>query len=497
VRDALLDWAGGLTRRHVPELLGPGQAAAVAVLVRDQENLLFALRVAAQKVAGVRARRPDVVVWVSVGLGASWGLRGAEDRAAGFAPTLLDALVAWPVPPPDADVTAVALMLTAAAQAMTDATSTARALARLRRVLRERPVSARTRAIATVLMLPDRTAFAAVCSELLDASDPLVAFAARLAAGQGAENDGRLVEARRLAEAAYEQALRVGDVATPALAAMFVASAASELGDFATAVTWTARARGPLVRLGSRGALWQGAWVELSAALGRGDLAEAERLCDVLEHPDDETGAQGGIEMRLGAGAGRCEIAWARGDVDGALARYRDLARAFDEATGPAMPWTVMLGTARLVRLVQAGRRREASETVTWLTGQVAHLYRQWTQFLDRPVLGAACVGVGAYVTGFGGAVTAGEDDVGDLSAAPDGPVAIELELFALAEALGSRQDVVAVTRAPLLAAATARHGMAALDEARARVAAMTREDLAERALALLAEVREEGEATG
>ncbi len=492
VRDALLDWAGSLARREVSALLGPGQPDAVAVLMRDQENLLFAFRVAAERV-GARARRPDVVVWVMVGLGGSWALRGSEERGAGFAGTVLDAMTGWRVPPEDADVTVVALIMSVGGQMMTRSGGMLRALARIRRALRELPLSERTRAIASVVLLPDRAAMGDTMKALRDHRDPLLAFAAALTAGQEAENDGRLAEAERLAEASYDQALRIGDVATPALAAVFVASAASERGDFATAAVWNERARGRLEQLGSGGALRQLDWMAMTAALSHGDLDLAERLCDAMERVGDDPADRSGVEMRAATMAGRGEIALARGDVERGLERYRATIDSFEDGPGPTAPWAVMLGAARLVRLVQADRRSEADEAMRWLSRRVTQLYREWMpEFLDRPVLGTACVGAAARLLTWGD--TWG-DTAGDTATdtATD-TAATGWELLALAEALGSREDVVAVRRAPVIEAAVAAHGAAALDAARAHVAALAHADVAERALTLLERIPGEGE---
>ncbi|MCB7372743.1 hypothetical protein LI003_22890, partial [Bacteroides caccae] len=89
-------------------LLGPGQVAVVAELRREHENLLFALRTAA------RAGRPDVVVTGYVALGGAWTLRGAEERAADLAPAVLEAVTGRPVPPAEADITALALVYASA-----------------------------------------------------------------------------------------------------------------------------------------------------------------------------------------------------------------------------------------------------------------------------------------------------------------------------------------------------------------------------------------------
>jgi predicted ATPase/DNA-binding SARP family transcriptional activator len=478
VRDALLDWAAELARRDVSELLGPGQVAAITELARDQENLLFALRTAAEPVArGTRARRPEVVVHTFVGLAAGWTLRGSEERAAGLAATVLDAVRGWSVPDEDADVTAVALLFAVGALAIGCGTGQARAVARLRLLRRRSPLGARAGAMVSLVELPDRASIASHVRALRDDPDPLIAFAACLGAGQEAENDGRLVEALSDAQAAYERATRIGDVACPAFAAMVVATTASELGDFATAQTWIARVRPGFLALGATGALRQLDWVQLSAALEDGDVAAAEVLCDRLEAPGRSPDERGGVEMRAVAGAGRGEMALARGDVEGALAHYDAVVATFEEGPGPTAPWAIMLGAARLVRLVGLDRPGRADEALAWLCRRTVLMYREWMpQFLDRPVLGTACLAAGVHQATYGGAPEPAAD------------------LFALAEAIGSRQDMVPLRRRPLVDAAAVVLGARALEDGRARVAALTHDEVTERALALLADVWREGE---
>ncbi len=478
VRDALLDWAAQLARRDVAALLGPGQVAAITELARDQENLLFALRTAAEPVTGgARARRPEVVVHTFVGLAAGWALRGSEERAAGLAATVLDAVRGWPVPDEDADVTAVALLFTVGALAIGGRAGQARAVARLRLLRRRSRLGARARAMVSLVELPDRASIASQVQALRDDQDPLIAFAACLGAGQEAENDGRLGEALSDAQAAYERATRIGDVACPAFAAMVVATTASELGDFATAQTWIARVRPGFVALGATGALRQLDWIQLSAALEDGDVAAAEVLCDRLEAPGRSPDERGGVEMRAVAGAGRGEIALARGDVEGALAHYDAVVATFEEGPGPTAPWAIMLGAARLVRLVGLDRPARADEALTWLCRRAVLMYREWMpQFLDRPVLGTACLAAGVHHAAYGVAPAQAAD------------------LFALAEAIGSRQDIVPLRRRPLVDAAATLLGARALEDGRARVAALTHDEVTERALALLAEVSGEGE---
>ncbi|WP_291755170.1 BTAD domain-containing putative transcriptional regulator [Cellulomonas sp. 73-92] len=483
VRDALLDWAAELARRDVAVLLGPGQVGAIAELVRDQENLLYAFRTAAETPPeGAHARRPEVVVHTFVGLAASWALRGSEERAAGLAATVLGSLRGWPVPDEDADVTAVALtftlgaLVTGGTSAGDVGASRARTMARLRLLLRRPRLGRRTRALLSLVLLPDWGAMVREVQDLQRDPDPLVAFAACICAGQGAENDGQLEQALRDAEEAYARSVGIGDVACPAFAAMFVATTASELGDFATALAWTDRVRPGFATLGATSALRQLDWIELSVALEAGDVEAAEALCDRLEVPGEWPDERGGAEMAAVAGAGRGEVALLRGDAEAAVGRYADVMRAFGDVQGPGTPWAVMLGSAQVVRLVGLDHLDEARDALARLGRRAVALYRdRMSQFLDRPVLGTACLAAGTFRAATGDRAPGVAD------------------LFALAEAIGSRQDVPALRRAPLLATAASLLGAGALDEGRARVAAMTHDAVTEHALALLDEVAGEG----
>lgn len=513
VRDALFAWAKSVSRRCAAHLLGPGQVAAVAELRREHENLLFALRRA------VRGGRPDVVVHGYVALGGAWTLRGAEERAADLAPAVLEAVAARTVPPDEADITALALTYAAATTAFSGTMANLRALARLRRLLRDHAdtLGYRTRAVASMLLVP----VSQTVAQEGESADPVVGFLTHLAASQEAENHGRLAEALVSAERAYHRACEIGDVACPAGAAMFLAGVASESGDTRTAARWASIARPGLTALAADGALRQLDWVDLTAALDAGDLAEADRICDRL----DRTGANadesdhGGVEARAVAGAGRAEIAYARGDAAGALAWYEEAISAFagvpdlltggdgdtllggrgagagrggtaargDQAGGlpgagagpgpdPTGPWAVILGSAWAVRLVGARQDARAREVADAVRRRAVSLYRDWMRNVaDHPVLGAMCVGVGA-VLALGGT----RDGVGGPGPA-DG-----LELLVLAEALGSREDLQALRRAPILAAVADRLGKAAVADARAAAGAIGRDVLAEHVLTTL-----------
>ncbi|WP_162616342.1 ATP-binding protein [Xylanimonas allomyrinae] len=489
VHAALWAWATEVADRCSSALLGPGQLDALDEIVREHENLLFALRAAAAPADGPfragasAAQRPDVVVRVFVSLAGLWLLHGAPERAAGLASAVADAATWWDVPRSDRDRAALAFVFAGVSRFMEGGPGAARLLARLVRLLRTDDADPAGTTIGRRTRLVARTLLAALGRELDDVvqvmaalrqdDDPFLVFMAHAALAQEAENDGRLADSVRLAITAYEAAEPVGDVASRAFAAMLAASGLSEDGDSVAAVVWSARARAGLGRIGTGDAARMLDWIDLAAALDRGDLAEAERLCESLDDADGEAvRGGGGVEGKAVVFAGRAEVAHARGDVAGALEAYRQAREALAGEEGPAAPWAIMMGAASAVRLAQAGRRAEALDAARDASRRASSFMAFWAaRGVDRPVLGTTCVGAAAALA-LGAEAAPADVDLG-------------LELLCLGDALGARQDLAALRREPLRAALAACHG-AALDAAVVRVAALDREDHPARALALL-----------
>ncbi|GAB2477187.1 ATP-binding protein [Xylanimonas ulmi] len=488
VHAAMWAWATEVADRCSGELLGPGQLDALDEIAREHENLLFALRAAAApatappRPGASAALRPDVVVHVFVALTGVWVLQGAPERAAGLASAVVEAATWWDVPRADRDRAALAFGFAGVSRGMEGGPGAARMIARLVRLLRVDDADPAGPAIGRRTRLVARTLLAALGRDLDEVvrlmgalrhdDDPFLVFMAYAALAQEAENDGRLADSVEMAIKAYEAAQPVGDVASRAFAAMLAASGLSEDGDSAAAIEWSSRARAGLGRLGTGDATRMLDWIDLAAALDRGDVEEAERLCDSLDTADGEGRGAGGVEQSAVVHAGRAEVAYARGDVDGALEAYRQARAALAGEEGPAAPWAIMMGAASAVRLAQAGRRAEALDAARDASRRAAAFMVMWAaRGVDRPVLGTTCVGA---------AVALAQD--AEASAAD---VALGLELWSLGEALGARQDLEALRRAPLRASLAARHG-AALDAAAARVAALDRETQPARALALL-----------
>lgn len=483
-RDAALAWALEVARRCARALLGPEQLVAMGELRREQENLVGAVRVA------VATGRPDVAVHGFVALLGSWMFRGAEDRAVGLAPAVLDALAGWDVPDEDADAAALTLTAVTATSLFGGEVRVTRAMARLRRLLRTSPaVGERTRAVARLVLVASPEELAAALAGLRTSDDGYTALVAHLSSAQQAENDGRLHDAAALAARTLEIAESLGDAAGTAIATMFLASCTSELGDAAATRRWAARARVGMSRLAAEESMRQLDWLELTSALTLGDLEAAGRLVDAVADAL-ERGLPGASAPELAAVVeiGRGEIAWAGGRRDDAVRHLLAAQDAFGpERTGDAVPWYLMLSAATLVRLVEARRGPEADGLVRALLDQLGRVQAAWRGFVDRPVLGTASLGVAAWAALAPGD-TGDTGDTGDPASSPR--VAAGLELLALAELLGSRQDLPALRHDALRDAARARHAEAA-EAARRAASALGHDERVARVHVLLDVVRD------
>ncbi|MBL0885970.1 ATP-binding protein [Myceligenerans indicum] len=484
VREALWAWALGVAARCEADFLGPGQPGVVAELARESDNLLFALREAARPGAAGPAR-PDVVVRLFVMLGGVWMVSDAGERILGLVPLLNDAVTGWQVPEEQAGTTALALLLAVGAAQFPGGGNAARPLARLRRLLRDHPgIGERTRVIAEHALSTPQEALAGLAG-LGDHPDPLIGFLACMGVAQEAENAGRIQLALERSLRAYERGRDVGDVATRAAGAMYVASCAAEQGDLVTAAQWSATARALLDELGAHAMQRQLDGIDLAVALEEGDLRRAEEVCARLEAArDDEAG---GRDVLAAAESYRAEISLARGDVSVAFTWYERAIAAISagDGPGPHTPWVIILGSAYLVRLAEHGRTGGSQDSGTAVGGEAraaevlsrvidaVGIYRRWnTRPMDHPVVGTACLGVGVHRA------------LGSDATAAAGGAA--LELVALGEVMGARQDMVALRHERLFALLTRRYGDDAVSAARAAASRMPREDLPARALTLL-----------
>ncbi|MFF2266638.1 BTAD domain-containing putative transcriptional regulator [Cellulosimicrobium cellulans] len=472
--EAVQRWAAALAGRCADALVGGDQAAAATDLRREQENLLFALREA------VQGGRPAVVVRVFAALMGSWLLLGIEDQAAGLVEVVLDSVVGWEVPPEDVQPAALALAAVAGAAAFARPELTARALGRLRRLLRRPDVGPRTRAFARLLTVRSTEEMEATLARLRADDDAFVAMLAEFTTAQMAENEGRLAEARSWGALAHERAVARDDVAARATTAMFLASCASEAGDAADVGRWAGAARDHLRALGATATLQQLDWVEMSAAVTLGETERAERMLAAFD------GAVGGAgfgsadvppDVRSVVAMGRAEVAAMHGDEDTALALYGEAAASFDDEARWS-PWYVLLVSSWLVRLATAGSAL-APSVAEELRSLVLRMHRARPHFVDYPVVGTSFLALGVgWVLGRGVPRAGGSDD-----AAARGVL-----LVALAERMGSRQDQPSLRHENAWAQVTGVVGAAVAGRARAEARDLDRGDLARRGFALLDE---------
>ncbi|MBM7819691.1 putative ATPase/DNA-binding SARP family transcriptional activator [Cellulosimicrobium cellulans] len=478
-REAVQRWAAALAARCADALAGGDQTAAATDLRREQENLLFALREAVQD------GRPDVVVRVFAALMGSWLLLGIEDQAAGLVEVVLDSVVGWEVPPEDVQPAALALAAVAGAGAFARPELAARALGRLRRILRRPDVGPRTRAFARLLTVRSAEEMESTLASLRADDDAFVAMLAEFTTAQMAENEGRLAEARSWGALAHERAVARGDVAARATTAMFLASCASEAGDAADVGRWAEAARDHLRALGATATLQQLDWVEMSAAVTLGETERAERMLAAFDGTVGGAGfgtADVPPDVRSVVAMGRAEVAAMHGDDDAALALYGEAAASFDDEARWS-PWYVLLVSSWLVRLATAGSALTPT-VADELRSLVLGMHRARPHFVDYPVVGTSflALGVGS-VLGAGGTPGGASDAVVERGAL----------LVALAERMGSRQDQPSLRHENAWAQVTAVAGAAVAERARTEVRDLERGDLARRGFALLDEA--EGDA--
>lgn len=471
--EAVQRWAAALAGRCADALVGGDQTAAATDLRREQENLLFALREAVQD------ERPDVVVRVFTALMGSWLLLGIEDQAAGLVEVVLDSVVGWEVPPDDVQPAALALAAVAGAGAFARPELTARALGRLRRLLRRPDVGPRTRAFARLLTARSTEEMEATLAGLRADDDAFVAMLAEFTTAQMAENEGRLAEARSWGALAHEHAVARGDVAARATTAMFLASCASEAGDAADVGRWAEAARDHLRALGATATLQQLDWVEMSAAVTLGETERAERMLAAFDGAVGGAGF-GGADVpyvRSVVAMGRAEVAAMHGDEDAALALYGEAAASFDDEARWS-PWYVLLASSWLVRLATAGSAL-APAVSQELRTLVLGMHRARPHFVDYPVVGTSFLALGvAFALGRGGSRAGGSDDGAERG----------VLLVALAERMGSRQDQPSLRHENAWAQVTGVVGPALAERARAEAHDLDRGDLARRGFALLGE---------
>lgn len=465
VRDAVLDWADDVASGIVRRAGSPERVLLDPVGDVEHDNLVALLR--RELAAGTR--RPGTVLAIFAVVGLRWMLQGAHEELHDVQRGVLAASDGW-TPDRDPEPAVLALAMLAGAELMF---GDLRAGARARLAVRRAAAVGGLRPVARLLTdAVDRFGDPPALLRLLSRARASIDLPSRrlalLASWSLAENDADLTASIGYAEEAYHLAVDTDDPWTAVMAAVSLAGAHSQSLRPREAMDWLTAARTALAapQITHRDLMVQAFEDSLEQVYGvtllsLGEWDEAERVFeDVARATTDVRDAE------VMSGLGLAEAERGRGEVDRGLARYRALlVRAASRRDSG--PWVLVAVGAALAAHVLEGRAdepaiREAVRAVREddLTGRAG--------FTDRPVLGTLLTGVGSW----------------RIAVAPEDPGG--LELLALAERIGARQDFPCGVLAPHLALAAARYGEGAVERARAGAAALGHGDDVLRALTLL-----------
>ncbi|MDO9395294.1 MAG: hypothetical protein Q7T71_01970, partial [Herbiconiux sp.] len=371
---------------------------------------------------------------------------------------------AAPAPGGDPDELAVALVLIAATTVLSDLRFAVRPISQLRRLVTLRPLAdPKLRAMAGIVVsIGDEEVFRRRIAEAIGSDDPATAMLGALIGSVSAENDGRRDEAVVFARSAVRLAEALHDTWGQAMAGQMLGALHSQSAEPVESLRWSRRARIGLAALGAVEDIRQLDWTIATNAIAVGDLAEAAEL---FGHLVDSPGEADGVDIRSIGLAGMAEVQRARGDTAAARALNLEALSSFETPGTRASPWFRMVLSAVLAAstLDATGTAEENRRLARRLRSRVLATLRPGTRaFVDAPVLGASVVGLAVWAEA--------------LPAATPLTASEALELLALAEVLGARQDSPALHLAPLLARAETRLGAGAVDAARVAAAALPAE---------------------
>jgi predicted ATPase/DNA-binding SARP family transcriptional activator len=368
----LLAWARDFGLAHHGELLGADPAPTVRLVRAEQDNLIYALRLAVARADGPAAAATAAV------LSSLWVIESNQTRL----PVLLETAVLlshYRPEPALVEVTRTAATLLTAIIYIMQGPRATRSLATLRR-LPPAPPDTVVRAVATVL-LGDRAALAELCER----PEPLLAGVARGFASFVCENEddlpGALAAARRMLELTGAET-----GGTP----WTVVLAHSRVGELCLALERPDEARrhfraalGMLESLDLRVAMLQIEWAIALASLQTGALDEAEHWLDraTLNSPEDTAGT---YLLDLGV---RAEILLARGDADAGLHLWRRAIERIRNSETPAYrleppgfaPEAIEAQAAAVVAHARHGRLELVADVV-------GELHEKLVTMLTRPL---------------------------------------------------------------------------------------------------------------
>ncbi|WP_413600718.1 BTAD domain-containing putative transcriptional regulator [Curtobacterium sp. Curtsp57] len=480
VRAAMVRWGRDFAAtRNVFTATGEPQRRWFREIGREADNLVTLLR------WSLVAEDRSALAQVFAALGGYWTLRGAHGEVVAVAAEVVALLRTAQPSPGDRAATTLGLVLIGGSTAFSDRRTSVRAIAMLRRVVRQGstgfPVLDAQAALLLTLGRPDDGL--RMLAALRDDPDDGVACLACMLSAPLAENDGEFDDALRHAQRAEALATRTDDAWALGSGAVTMTQLLAQTGRHADALVVADVARTRLEVFGAEDDLYEIGWTVGLCAAATGDVVRARQVAaDLANQPVANRGGPDGeaVQMAVLAIAIAAECARSDGDVASGAAEY---ARAWDAVTAHRKQtpnWTLMAGAARIAAEDEAAASRPAgagpglpsgSEVPRRLRVGALVMLRLHPWWIDLPVIGTTLLGL---------AVAAARQGAADHAA----------RCWGLARRLGSRQDFAVLAHDRLRGVLGAVVGAGPLVDAETASAGWDRAEAVSRARVLLEELR-------
>ncbi|MFC4242048.1 BTAD domain-containing putative transcriptional regulator [Gryllotalpicola reticulitermitis] len=347
-----------------------------------------------------------------------------------------------------------------------------RAGVRLRRLVRSGTVSPWLAEGTELMIAGAHSPHAAVVrlEQLRESRDEMVQLMAYLFSGVLTENSGDLERALGYAREAWTVAERLGLDWIAGQAAQLLANLTSQDNRPEESLAWAASARDHLTAIGAVEEINQSDW---TAGINKLKLGRRDGVVAAFDRfvSDEHAAQQDGFDVfdvRAIGWAGLAEIAAVDGNTDEAIELYRRAVSVYGARPGVSATgaWYLISSAGAIAASVYLDRVDDATLAI-WrslrIGARVEVRQRGGPDFVDRPVLATAALGLALGVLAF--------------PQATDAQRTVAAELIALGDRMHSRQDQPMLVRERAFAFAERVLGESAVADARARTAA--RADLA------------------
>ncbi len=392
-------WEMALCSEARAQLFSRDQVAAMARLRAEEGNLVEGLRRASD------TSDAEAVATLLSALIAFWSVEGSHLKVLSLAVPALPLLAEGEVSPEAEDNLRAALAsILFTRRIFGGASSMTAGLERLRTLGPASP-DPRTRALVTgILALSDapEEAVSGVLDELAASDDRHLAQWASILASQAAENFGELARAVTMAERALTLCDPDDGPWYEGLLHAHLAGLQLQQGERSKAKGYALAAVPVMADLGATEDLMQTQAALALIAISEDDIAEAERIFDVLAGDERSGSVFGGIISQL---CGRAELLLAQGRVDEGLAAYRAATARLASLLIPGLedleldgfePWILFPRTASIAAHCRFGRRDEATPDREVLLSDLIELLDSDVT-LDHPLTGCALFALAAW----------------------------------------------------------------------------------------------------